>query len=201
MDAEGLGGLKRGLTLACATSVELKAGRRSSARSVLVGLGAANGLPAGPLVSFGLAGGIADGLTCGDIVDADRVVDAAGDVLWQGAPLGVPGARVGTILAVDSVIDDPAERRRLHLATGALAVDMESGAIARAGRLVGCVRVISDTPDRPLDGLDGAVRSSGELDPVGLVRAFLRSPAGFARAAGDGRRALRVLERAAEAIQ
>lgn len=197
MDAEGLGEL----TLACATSAELKAGRRSSARAVLVGLGAANGLPAGPLVSFGLAGGIAEGLACGDVIDADRVVDATGAVLWEGAPVGVPGARTGTLCAVDSVIDDPAERRRLHAVTGALAVDMESGAIARAGRLAGCVRVVSDTPSRPLDGLDGAVRDSGELDPVGLVRAFLRSPAGFVRAAGDGRRALRVLERTAEAIQ
>ena len=120
------------MTLACATTAELRAGRRSSARSVLVGLGAANGLTAGPLVSFGLAGGIAAGLACGDIVDADRVVDAAGATLWQGAPLGVPGARVGTIVAVDQVIDDPSERRRLHAITGALAVDMESGAIARA---------------------------------------------------------------------
>lgn len=197
MDAEGLGAL----TLACATSAELKAGRRSSARAVLVGLGAANGLPAGPLVSFGLAGGIAEGLACGDVIDADRVVDPTGAVLWEGAPVGVPGARTGTLCAVDSVIDDPAERRRLHAATGALAVDMESGAIARAGRLAGCVRVVSDTPSRPLDGLDGAVRDSGQLDPVGLVRAFLRSPAGFVRAAGDGRRALRVLERTAEAIQ
>ena len=196
MDAEGLE-----LTLACATSAELKAGRRSSARSVLVGLGAANGLPAGPLVSFGLAGGIADGLSCGDVIDADRVVDRDGALLWQGAPVGVPGARVGTLVAVDAVLDDPAERRRLAAATGALAVDMESGAIARAGRLVGCVRVVSDTPERPLDGLDGAVRDSGELDLVGLLRAFLRSPAGFVRAAGDGRRALKVLERTAEAIQ
>lgn len=187
-------------TLACATSAELKAGRRSRARAALVGLGAANGLPDGPLVSFGLAGGIADDVACGDVIDADRVVDATGAVLWQGAPVGVPGARVGTLLAVDAVVDDPAERRRLHTLTGALAVDMESGAIARAGRLVGCVRVVSDTPARPLDGLEGAVRDSGELDPLGLLRAFLRSPAGFVRAAGDGRRALRSLERTAEAI-
>ena len=189
------------LTLACATSAELRAGRHSGAAVALVGLGAANGLPAGPLVSFGLGGGIAEGLACGDVVDADCVVDAAGVVLWQGRPVGVPGARVGTVLAVDRVIDAPAERHRLHTATGAIVVDMESGAIARSGRLVGCVRVVSDTAERPLDGLDGAVRESGRLDPVGLARAFLRSPAGFVRAAGDGRRALRVLERTAEAIR
>ena len=197
MDVHRLGDV----TLACATSAELKAGRRSRARAALVGLGGANGLPEGPLVSFGLAGGIAESVGCGDVIDADRIVDPAGAVLWQGAPVGVPGARVGTVLAVDAVVDSPAERRRLHAATGALAVDMESGPIARAGRLAGCVRVVSDTPERPLDGLEGAVRPSGALDPVGLARAFLRSPAGFVRAAGDGRRALRVLERTAEAIQ
>ena len=41
------------MTLACATAAELRAARRARVGSALVGLGAANGVPEGPLVSFG----------------------------------------------------------------------------------------------------------------------------------------------------
>ena len=93
MDADGV-------TLACATTAELRAARRAGRRSALVGLGAANGVPDGPLVSFGLAGALRDGLPVGTVLDATRVVAADGAVLWEGSALGVPGGRPGTILAV-----------------------------------------------------------------------------------------------------
>jgi hypothetical protein len=189
------------IVLACATTAELRAARRARARSVLVGIAARKGLPGGgPLVSFGLAGGLAPDVACGDAVDATRVVDATGAVLWEGAPLGVPGARTGTILAVDAILDDPAERRRLHEATGALAADMESGALARAGLLAGCLRVVSDTPERPLAALADAVTPDGRTSVAGLVRAFAASPRATVRAASDGTRALRVLAAKAEAL-
>ena len=95
------------------------------------------------------------------MLDATRVVDADGDVLWEGGPLGVTGARPATILAVDAIVDDPAERRRLHERTGADAADMESGALARTGRLVGCVRSISDTPERTLGPLGAMLDAEG----------------------------------------
>src|SRR5207247_6550575 len=83
MDADGV-------TLACATAAELRAARRARVRSALVGLGAANGVPEGPLVSFGLAGALRDGLPAGTVLDATRVVDGQGEVLWEGPALGVP---------------------------------------------------------------------------------------------------------------
>lgn len=183
------------LTLACATSAERRAAVRAGARAALIGLAGRNGLPEGRLVSFGLAGALSDELACGEVLDAVRVVDAAGNVLWEGEPLGV--GRPATILGADGVVDDPAERSRLRERTGADAVDLESGPLARAGRLAGGVRVVSDTPSRPLDGLARAVRPDGSVDPVGLVRALATTPRGFLRAAGDGRRALRALERVA----
>src|SRR5437764_13107214 len=125
------------MTLACATKTEERAARKLGARTALIGIGARRALPDGPVVSFGLAGGLHDGLDCGEVVDATRVVDADGAVLWEGEPLGAPGAKTGTILAVDAVVDDPAERRRLHERTGADAIDMESGVLARTGRLAG----------------------------------------------------------------
>ena len=71
------------------------------------------------------------------MLDATRVVDEQGRVLWEGEGLGVAGARPATILATSRLVDDPAERRRLHETTGADAVDMESGVLAATGRLRG----------------------------------------------------------------
>jgi len=183
-----------GLIFAVATTAEERAARRAGARTVLIGLGAANGIPDGRLVSFGLAGALHDGLSCGEVIDATRVVDADGTVLWEGPQLGVSGGRSGTILAMDAIVDDPVERRRLHERTGADAADMESGALARTGRLAGVVRAISDTPARGLSGIEGAVGPEGRTDWGGLALAFARAPRGFARAAADARRALKRLE-------
>src|SRR5439155_9969838 len=96
---------------------------------------AVNGVPSGRLVSFGLAGALHNGLRIGEVLDATRVVDARGETLWHGAPLGVHGAREVTVLASDDLVHDAGERRRLHESSGADAVDMESGVLARSGRL------------------------------------------------------------------
>lgn len=183
--------------LACATAPEQEAGERAGLPTALVGLSGMNGFPDAPLVSFGLAGALRDDLPCGTVLDAVRVVDEAGAVLWSGEPLGVPGARPATMLAAERIVDDPAERRRLAQATGADAADLESGPIARTGRMAGALRVVSDTPSRTLHGVCGAVKPEGPLHWPGLVSGFVRSPVGFARAAADGRRALRELRRAA----
>jgi hypothetical protein len=139
-----------------------------------------------------------DGLAPGTVVDATRVVDIEGTVLWDDGPLGVPGAEAVTILAAEAIVDEPAERRALHERTGADAADLESGPLARSGRLHGVLRAVSDTPSRSLDGIVGGVRADGGYDWLGLARAFARSPRGFVRAASDARRALGRLGDAAE---
>jgi len=158
-----------------------------------VGIGARRGLPEGRLVSFGLAGGLRDDLPLGAVIDATRVVAEDGSVLWEGGPLGVEGARRGTILAAERLVDDPAERRRLHGRTGADAADMESGPLARSGRLAGCVRAVSDTPARTLGPLARTIRPDGRLDWSGVARALAR-PRETARALGGVRRALQSLQ-------
>jgi adenosylhomocysteine nucleosidase len=194
MDADGV-------TLACATTAELRAARRARVRSALVGLRAVNGVPEGPLVSFGLAGALHDGLPVGTVLDATRVVAEDGSLLWEGPALGVAGGREATILAAAAIAHSAEERRALHERTGADAADLESGPLARSGRLHGVLRVVSDTPERPLNGIESGVKESGVLDWPGLLRAFARSPRGFARAAADGRRALGRLASAAEAMR
>jgi nucleoside phosphorylase len=166
---------------------------RKLGRPALVGIGARRGLPAGRLVSFGLAGGLHDGLPLGAVIDATRVVAEDGSVLWEGGPLGAGGARTGTIVAAERIVDDPAERRRLHERTGADAADMESGPLARSGRLAGCVRAISDSPARPLGPLARVLDAEGRLTATGVVRALAR-PRETARALTGVRQALRALE-------
>jgi hypothetical protein len=184
------------VTLACATRAEAKAGRKAGFRVALVGLRAANGLPEEPVISFGLAGAL-DGLATGAVVDAVRVVDEQGRTLWEGDGLGVAGAVRGTILATDRIVDDPAERVRLHRETGADAADLESGPLARAGLLRGVLRAIGDTPERPLHGIEASVRADGNYAWGAMARAFVRRPRAFVRAARDASRALHALREAA----
>ena len=84
MDADGL-------TFACATTAEERVAKRAGLRAARVGVRVANGVPAGRLVSFGLAGALRDGLGVGAVLDATRVVDEHGATLWEGGPLGVAG--------------------------------------------------------------------------------------------------------------
>ncbi len=186
MDADGL-------TFACAMTFEERIARRLG-RTAIVGLGASKGVPEGRLVSFGLAGALSGELPVGTVIDATRVVDESGTVLWEGLPLGASPARTGTILGASRIVDDPAERARLHAATGADAVDMESGALARSGRLAGCLRAISDTPTHRLGGVAQGATPDGGVDVLGFLRGFVREPAVTVRAARGARRALRSLE-------
>jgi hypothetical protein len=182
-------------TVFCAAmTVEERIARRLGP-TARVGLAAANGVPPeGRLVSFGIAGALHDDVPIGTVIDATRVVDESGAVLWEGGPLGVAPGRAGTILGASRIVDDPVERARLHTETGADAVDMESGPLARSGRLAGCIRAISDTPTRRLGGVAQGAKLNGEVDVAGLLRGFLREPIVTARAAFGARRALKALE-------
>jgi len=179
-------------TLACATTAEARAGRRAGLPTALIGLGGMNGLPDEQVVSFGLAGAL-NGLSTGTVVDAVRVVDEKGTTLWEGEPLGVPGAVRGTVLATDRIIDDPAERQRLHRETGADVVDLESGVLARSGSMRGVLRAVSDTPERPLRGICNAVKPQGHYAWLGIAKGIATSPRGFMQAGLDGKRALDAL--------
>lgn len=185
-----------GLTFACATTAEERTARRLGLRAVRVGVRVANGVPAEPVVSFGLAGALADDLRIGDVLDATRVVDETGTTLWEGPGLGVRGARPATVLGSDVLVHDAAERRRLREASGADAVDMESGVLARAGRLAGVLRAISDDATSAVEGVDGTVHPGGRTDLVGLARWIATRRGAALRSLRDAVLALRALERA-----
>jgi hypothetical protein len=182
-----------GLIAACATSSEERAARRAGWKTARVGVGARRGVPAGELVSFGVAGGL-NGLAVGTVVDATRVVDEEGATLWEGPGLGL--GKPATVVATRRLIDDASELRRLHERTGADAVDMETGILAATGRLRGVVRAISDTPAEPLGPLGQAVTPAGRPRPLGFLRALSADPRGTLHALANIRRALKALEEA-----
>jgi len=189
MDADGL-------TFAVATTAEERVAKRLGLSTARVGVRAAAGLPGGRLVSFGLAGALSDELRVGDVLDATRLVDGTGVTLWEGAGLGVRGARPGTVLASDVLVHDAAERRRLHSASGAVAVDMESGVLARSGRLAGVVRAISDGLDSDVEGVDSTVHADGRTNVVGLLRWIGTRRGSAVTSMRDAVRALNALEKA-----
>ena len=191
MDADGL-------TFVCATSAEERVARRLGLNAVRVGVSVANGVPAGRLVSFGLAGSLGE-LGIGDVLDATRVVDETGATIWEGPGLGVHGARAGVVLGGDVLVHDSAERERLREASGADAVDMESGVLARSGRLAGVVRAISDDAGSTLEGVDGTVHADGRTNVAGLLRWVATRRGDAVRSMRDALRALQALQEAVAA--
>ena len=185
-----------GLTFACATTAEERTARRLGLRTVRVGIGVANGLPEQPVVSFGLAGALVGDLGIGAVIDATRVIDESGATLWEGPGLGVRGARPATVLGSDVLVHDEAERRRLHAASGADAVDMESGVLARAGRLAGVLRAISDDAGSAIEGVDRTVHPDGRTNVLALLRWVATRRGDAVRSMRGALAALRALERA-----
>jgi len=99
------------------------------------------------LIAAGFAGALTPDLRAGDVV-IDTEVAA-----WRAAAER-SGAALGRIATVDRIIRTGAERRALAASTGALAVDMESDAVAEVARRhalpFAAVRSITDTPERDL---------------------------------------------------
>jgi hypothetical protein len=184
-----------GLTFVVATTAEERVAKRLGLTTVRAGVRVANGVPDGSLVSFGLAGSLGE-LRIGDVLDATRVVDETGTTLWEGPGLGVRGARAGVVLGGDVLVHDPTERARLREASGADAVDMESGALARSGRLAGVVRAISDEAGSMVEGVDTTVHADGRTNVAGLLRWVAVRRGDAFRAMRDALRALHALEEA-----
>jgi hypothetical protein len=184
-----------GLTFVVATTAEERVAKRVGFETVRVGVGVTSGVPEGRLVSFGVAGSLG-GLRVGDVLDATRVVDETGATLWEGPGLGARGARPGVLLGGAMLVHDADERDRLRVASGADAVDMESGTLARSGRLAGVVRAISDDSSNTVEGFDTTVHADGRTNVLGLLRWVATQRADAVRSIRGALRALKALEEA-----
>lgn len=136
------------------------------------------------LLSVGLAGALAPGLAPGDLLVPARVVTAEGRGFEADAALA---AALGlaldgrTLLGSDTLVASPADKAALHAATGAVAVDMESHAVARAAAAA-CVRflalrVIADPAGAAIPpAARASVRSDGSVDIAGTLLRLLARP-------------------------
>jgi 4-hydroxy-3-methylbut-2-en-1-yl diphosphate reductase len=145
------------------------------------------------VVVAGVAGGLDPSLRPGDVVVATEVREPSGrTVLRAGDPLVAElrrnGLRVrtGPVVSIDHIVTDRAERDRLA-ASGAIAVDMESAAIARAVCArpeqvpIAVVRVIVDTADTPVARLQTVPAGAKALATLRKVGAALQPWADLAR--------------------
>lgn len=113
--------------------------------------------------------GAAGGLTHlnNDVPPIARVIDTHGSSWTPSVCAGGPDAV--TVVAVDHIVEGPADKRALHERTGASVVDMESHAFAAAciqrGLSWCVVRGVSDTPNETLPA-----EVLGWIDPAGNTR-------------------------------
>jgi adenosylhomocysteine nucleosidase len=112
------------------------------------------------IISAGLAGGLQEGIQRGDVIMPDCILGEDGRRLAIDLQISpqqqatTPGLHVGPLLTVERAALKPDRKRELGLRHGALAVDMESLAVAEVCRREKqrflAVRVISDTVDEEL---------------------------------------------------
>jgi hypothetical protein len=107
-----------------------------------------------------------------------------GDVVAQGLPderACSIGACPGTIHTAKQIVATPAEKAELHRRTGALAVEMETCAVAPLAAKLGVplvhLRAITDACDQSLDPrLLRCLDSTGNVKLASLLRKLVRHP-------------------------
>lgn len=206
MSAEGRGGL--GVVSALALEARPLAGRRvapgrralaAGARLEVCGAGgrrarsAARALleeGAAALLSWGTAAALQPGLRPGCVLLPRAVATAAQQVLevdarWHARVLGLLGTELavetGLLVEARGVLADAAAKRDLHVRSGAVAADMESGAIAECAREAGVpvlvLRVVVDDAHTAIPAaVQGAISADGGLRPGRLLLGLLRDP-------------------------
>ena len=156
---------------------------------------------AGALLSFGLAGGLNPALAAGAVVVPAAVL-AGGRRFSTDATLAARfGAIAGLLLAGETVLATLADKQAAFRETGALAVDLESGAVARVAarhRLPFAVlRVVCDPAGRALPPAAlAALDSQGAIGAWRVLASVLAHPrqiAALLALAGDAARARRAL--------
>jgi adenosylhomocysteine nucleosidase len=154
------------------------------------------------LISFGLAGGLAPDAAPGALLVPQAVAEGAENYPCDPALIAFLGGSTGEkILAGTDIAATVAQKTALYNATRIGAVDLESGAVARAARAHGLpfavLRAIADPATRTLPPAALVpLKPSGAIDLPRILRSVLANPAqipaliGLARDAGKARAAL-----------
>lgn len=132
--------------------------------------------PAG-LVSIGVAGGLNASLTPGTVLLPQEILAETGErfpisASWRArvcARLPGPPVESGALISVAHAARTPADKRDLAEQFGAVAVDMESAALARLAQQHAVpfivIRAVADPHDTPIPAVAGRL-----LTPDGAVR-------------------------------
>lgn len=134
------------------------------------------------LIAAGFAGALDEGLSSGDVVVADSVIDAAGEpevVYACDASLSAQTRTGARVLSIDRVTHSPEEKLLLFHRYACGLVDMESGAIAAVAMSLGvrfaAVRSIVDSLHDTLPPeLTSAIDDDGKVQVLQVILAILR---------------------------
>ena len=167
------------------------------------------------LLSFGLAGGISPALAAGALIVPGEVIAADGrrfipDAAWLSGlhaklAKGID-INVSPLAGSDRAVTTAAAKRALRESTGAVAVDMESHAVADLASASGVpflvVRAVADAHDRTVPEwiVDKGVGENGRIRPLSLLAALALRPRALPNLialAGDSRKAIATLRRVA----
>jgi adenosylhomocysteine nucleosidase len=147
------------------------------------------------LVSLGVAGGLDPSLKAGEVVFGDTVYQDQGthyQRVWEGMPgikdvirerlqkRGMRGCS-GGIVSVKKPVLSASAKKKLHVETGALATDMETGSVALVASESGipffAFRTICDPAGREIrDSFFRCLDPDGQIKVSRIIFAILRSP-------------------------
>lgn len=145
------------------------------------------------LLSIGVSGGIAPGLPAGTLVAATTIHSEIKEInSWHETERDAAARsdlfphcgkmQCGPIVTSPEPVLTPKHKQLLHDRTGAIAVDMESIAVAQAAATGGipfaCIRAVSDDSDRtiPAEAIKG-VDETGKSQLGPIMKAILKRPA------------------------
>jgi adenosylhomocysteine nucleosidase len=154
------------------------------------------------LVSFGLAGGLNPALAPGALLVPSRVAEGSNTYECDPAlSAWLGGATMGVLLGGKTIAVTAAEKAALFAASGADAIDLESGAVARVALAHGLpfavLRAVADPAGRTLPPAALiALNQAGQIGILRVLASVLLNPAqippllALARDAASARRAL-----------
>jgi len=154
------------------------------------------------LVSLGLAGGLDPSLRPGDIVVCETVISRGARYRTDAAlSRRLGGSTPHALLGGDAMVASVGEKQRLWRETGAAAVDLESGAVARLATERGVpfavLRAICDPAERALPHAAGvALDARGAVGVWRVLASLIARPGqlpALLRLAGDAAAARRAL--------
>ena len=155
------------------------------------------------LVSFGLAGGLARDVVPGDVLVPNEVIEGPRSYLCDDALMAYLGGSTGRpFMAGHKIAVTASDKTKLFRRSKAVAIDLESGAVARVasgrGLPFAVLRAVADAADRNLP--PAAVlplKAGGGIDLQAILRSVAAKPGqipgllGLARDAGRARTALK----------